>query len=310
VEGQPESGRETGVTRRVLLRDGTAVAVAIMAGGYLPGLDRIAVAVEPGRHSFLNEAELATLRALVDRIVPADEVPGAREAGCAEAIDALLGAFSARPPKIYAGGPFSDRGGSRVNHFDDFLTLDRYERKAWELQIRGSRGRKQLEFNGPVKGWQQIYREGLAALEAAAGGNFAGALAPLADVILLTSGDAAITELMDIAVVHTMQFMYGAPEYGGNRNLVAWKYAHYAGDVQPVGYTRQQIEEPDPPSAAAAAADDEIPPHLLPALMVAAGLAREELAMGTIAAGGGTLSGIREQFGPVFEHFGVDVDGA
>jgi hypothetical protein len=280
-----------------------------MAGGYLPGLERIAVAVEPGKHAFLNDAEIETLGALVDRIVPPDEVPGAREAGCADAIDALLGAFSARPPKIYAGGPFSDRNGSKVNHFDDFLTLDPYERKAWELQIRGSRGRRKLEFNGPIKGWQQTYREGLVALDAAADGGFANTPAPLQDVILLTSGDVAIAELMDIAVVHTMQFMYGAPEYGGNRDLVAWKYTNYAGDVQPRGYTREQIEQPDAASAAGASAEDEIPGDLLPGLMVAAGLAREDMVMAMIAAGGGTLSGIREQFGPIFKHAGIDIDG-
>ena len=309
MEGEQEPAEARGVTRRAVLRDGTAVAVALMAGGHLASLNGIAVAIEPGKAAYLNERELATLRALVDQIVPADDVPGALEAGCAEAIDALLGAFKVDPPRIYAGGPFSDRGGSKVNHFKDFLALDPYESKAWELQIRGSRGRKQLEFNGPVRGWQQIYRQGLAALDAAAGGSFADALAVQRGAILLTSGEAAITELMDVAVPHTMQFMYGAPEYGGNKDLVAWKYTQYAGDVQPRGYTRAQIEEPDPPTASTSAADIEIPAALLPGVLAAAGLAREDMVAAMIAAGGGTLSGMREQFGPIFKHLGVDVDG-
>ncbi len=309
MEGEEERPDAEGVTRRAVLRDGTAVAVALMAAGHLAGLNGIAVAIEPGKNAYLSEREMATLRALVDQIIPADEVPGALEAGCAEAIDALLGAFRDDPPRIYAGGPFSDRGGSKVNHFEDFLALDPYESKAWELQIRGSRGRKQLEFNGPVRGWQQIYREGLAALDAAAGGSFADAPALQRGAILLTSGDGAITELIDVAVPQTMQFMYGAPEYGGNKDLVAWKYTHYEGDVQPRGYTRAQIEEPDPPGAGASAADIEIPAALLPGVLAAAGLAREDMVAAMIAAGGGTLSGMREQFGPIFEHLGVETDG-
>ena len=50
VEGEQDPGRPGGVTRRVVLRDGSAVALAVMAGGFLPGLDRVAVAVEPGKH--------------------------------------------------------------------------------------------------------------------------------------------------------------------------------------------------------------------------------------------------------------------
>ncbi|MQA64177.1 MAG: hypothetical protein GEU86_22600 [Actinophytocola sp.] len=104
----------------------------------------LALAVEIGRDgpAFLSERELTTLRALVDRIVPGkpeDPAEGAVFAGCAEAIDGLLGAFRSDPPRIYAGAPFSDRGGHPMNEFENFLPLDSYEATAWRLRIEGSR---------------------------------------------------------------------------------------------------------------------------------------------------------------------------
>ncbi len=156
------------MTRRAVLRDGSVVALAVLASGPVSAFGNVAVAITSGGPKFLTEDEMEALRGLVDRFIPGrpeDTDEGALAGGCAEAIDALLGAFRVDPPMIYAGAPFSDRAGSPVNHFERFLKLDPYETKAWRLRIEGSKGRPKLEFNGPVKGWQQIYREGLAALE-------------------------------------------------------------------------------------------------------------------------------------------------
>ncbi len=237
------------MTRRAVLRDGSVVALAVLASGPVSAFGNVAVAITSGGPKFLTEEEMAALRGLVDRFIPGrpeDTEEGALAGGCAEAIDALLGAFRADPPMIYAGAPFSDRAGSPVNHFERFLELDPYETKAWRLRIEGSKGRPKLEFNGPVKGWQEIYREGLAALNAAAGAAGFGALpGPARDLILQSANDPAVGELVDVAFPHTFEFMYGAPEYGGNSDLIGWQYTNYDGDVQPRGWTREQIEQPD-----------------------------------------------------------------
>jgi hypothetical protein len=44
------------------------------------------------------------------------------------------------------------------------LPLSRLETLAWRTRIEGSRGIAEREWNGPVRGWQEIYREGIAAL--------------------------------------------------------------------------------------------------------------------------------------------------
>ena len=43
---------------------------------------------------------------------------------------------------------------------------------------------------------------------------------------------------------HACEGMYGAPEYGGNRDLVGWRYIDFDGDVQPRGYTDAEVLQP------------------------------------------------------------------
>ncbi len=245
------------LSRRAVLQRGGLMALAVFApigcGDSTAPSIRVPVGGEgAGPATFLDASELAALRALVNRFVPGppeDLDPGAAEAGCAEAIDALLGAFMVDPPRIYAGGPFSDRGGATQNDFAQFIPLDPYETLAWRMRIEGSQGLPEREFNGAVVGLQQIYREGLAALDAQArsygAADYAALPAPTQELVLRSGRDAAITRLVDVAFPQTLELMYGAPEYGGNRDLAAWKYTRFDGDVQPRGYTPEQVEHPD-----------------------------------------------------------------
>lgn len=292
-------GRGAHVTRRTLLKGVGALGLVWFAGIGRAGA-AIAVAVGDDLPGFLDEGELATLRALVDRFIPADDGdPGAVVAGCAEAIDALLAAFAVDPPRIYAGGPFSDRAGSDTNHFAEFVPLDGYEATAWRLRIEGSAGRPDLEFNGPVPGFQATYRSGLAALDEAAGGDFAALPTPARDAVLRTTQDAAVLALIDVAFPHTLEFMYGAPEYGGNRDLVGWRITDYDGDVQPRGWTREEVENPDSPGVGGdLLADLGLD---LDDLLAVAPLLTTEQAAGMQARSGGRLRGLQAEAAAVRE---------
>lgn len=246
------------LTRRAVLQRGGLAALAVFAplgcGDSTAPVVAVPVDGGDGAAKFLDDTERAALRALVDRLIPGppeDTDPGALEAGCAEAIDALLGAFSVDPPRIYAGGPYSDRGGATQNDFAQFIPLDDYETLAWRLRIEGSQGKPEREFNGPVVGLQQIYREGLAALDTEAqtygADRFAALPVPMRELVLRAARAPAIGRLVDVAFPQTVELMYGAPEYGGNRDLAAWKYTRFDGDVQPRGYTDEQVENPDKP---------------------------------------------------------------
>lgn len=247
----------SGLSRRAVLTGSSQLALLALAGcgnsqalRKLPDGSTAAPSTVPKQ--FLTAEEHATLAAFVDRLIPADTDPGALAAGCADAIDYLLGAFLTEPAFIYAGGPFSDRAGSADNHFARFLSLDHYEQTAWRLAIEGSRGMAALEFNGPVKGLQAIYREGLAQLDVRAqtmgSANFAALSAPQRDLIINDSSDALIAALLDVAFPATLNAFYGAPEYGGNRDGAGWGFTAYDGDVQPRGYSDTQVVQPDNPS--------------------------------------------------------------
>lgn len=265
------------LTRRSLL---VTAGVATFTGALGAHASSVAVPVTAGRATFLTAAELETLRGVVDRVVPGppdDQTPGAVQAGCAEAIDALLGAFTVSPPRIYAGAPFSDRGGADHNDFEEFLGLDRYERMAWRRRIEA-----------PRTGYQAVYREGLAALEEAAGPTgFAALPGPMRDVVLRGSSDPAVAALVDVVVLHTLELMYGAPEYGGNADLVGWRLTGFEGDTQPRGFTREQVESPRTEAVPGPAVP--LPPDSL----AAAALGSTELVHGVLARSGGRFRDLR-----------------
>lgn len=181
---------------------------------------------------FLTAAEHRTLAAACDRLIPPlDEHPGAAALGVADYVDTLLAAFTFDPPRIFAGGPYSGRAGGAAG-FGDFLDLAPLEELAWRTRIEGSQGDPAREFNGPVVGWQQRYRDGLAAL----GADFPDQPADEQDRRL--EADPAFKALCH---QHACEGAYGAPEYGGNRDLAGWRAIRFAGDVQPRGYTDEEV---------------------------------------------------------------------
>ena len=184
--------------------------------------------------AFLSDSEFDLLQAVCARLIPTDQDPGATEAGVADYIDTFLGAFSFDPPRIWAGGPFSGRRGGEGS-FGEFVPLSPLDELAWRTRIEGSLGRPEREFNGPVKGLQEVYREGLARL----GPDFT-TLGPEEQDARLRADPDFVTVLYE----HACEGMYGAPEYGGNRDLVGWRYIGFEGDSQPAGWTDAEVSGP------------------------------------------------------------------
>jgi hypothetical protein len=182
---------------------------------------------------FLTDDERATLTAVADRLIPpGDGHPGGSALGVVDYVDGLHDAFAVDPPRIWAGGPYSGRAGGAAG-FGSFLTLSPLEELAWRTRIEGSLGIPERERLGPVVGWRTRYREGLAAL----GPGFV-ALAPDAQDAAL---DAHAT-FRDLVYEHVVEGAYAAPEYLGNRDLAGWTAIGFPGDVQPRGYTDEEVE--------------------------------------------------------------------
>ena len=182
---------------------------------------------------FLTDAERATVSAAADRLVPpVDGHPGAGALGVVDYIDGLLDAFGVDPPRIWAGGPYSGRAGGAAD-FGHFLALSPLEELAWRTRVEGSRGIPGRERLGPVVGWQERYRAGLAAL----GDDFPGLAPEEQDARLDAAG-----EFRDLLYEHVVEGAYAAPEYLGNRDLGGWTAIGFPGDVQPRGYTDEEVE--------------------------------------------------------------------
>jgi hypothetical protein len=183
---------------------------------------------------FLTPHEYEVITRVADRLLPPyGRFPGGGAAGTAEYVDRGLGAFTFTPPRIWAGGPFSGRHGGEAS-FESFIPLSRLEELAWRTRIEGSRGIPAREWNGPVRGWQEVYREGIVEL---------GDDVLATDEQALDARVASVPELQQLMFVHACEACYGAPEYGGNRDLTGWRSIAYAGDVQPRGWTDDEVRD-------------------------------------------------------------------
>jgi Gluconate 2-dehydrogenase subunit 3 len=144
----------------------------------------------------------------------------------------MLGALQALPkdntsPMIFAGGPWSNRHTSGPDLMDHFIPPDPVARIAWRKRLAS---------------WQEQYTKGIAALDKLAGGDFTKAAPAKQDKILATLSVSSFTALL---FEHTIEGLYAAPEYGGNRGLAGWKDISFPGDIQPRGYTSDEVERSD-----------------------------------------------------------------
>jgi hypothetical protein len=160
--------------------------------------------------------------------------PGAREADVTGYIDTMLGALGALqadhgnpPPVIFAGGPWSNRHTFGPDLMARFVGLDPVARIAWRKRLTA---------------WQTQYSKGIAALDKLAGGDFTRASPKKQDKILAAQ---AVTEFTALLFEHTIEGLYASPEYGGNRGLAGWREIGFPGDIQPRGYTSDEVERSD-----------------------------------------------------------------
>lgn len=179
---------------------------------------------------FLTAGEHAKVAAAADRLLPpAGGHPGAAALAAADYVDRLLGAFAVDPPAIWARRTRPD------GPLDAFTPLTALEERAWRTRIEGSRGLPEREWNGPVRGWQEVYREGLAAL----GDDFCALDGAEQDRRL-----AAAPELRALLFEHACEACYSDPVYGGNRDRRGWEVIGWPGDVHPHGWADDEVRSP------------------------------------------------------------------
>lgn len=188
-------------------------------------------------HGFLvfSAHEAAVVEEATARLIPGptDDPaeaghPGAREANVTRYVDTMLGALSLDPPKVFAGGPFSNRAGSRVDDMATFLGLTTASAAGWKIRLARLRA---------------VYTNGVADLDRLAGGSFLDASQAEKDTILAKNPEGFTAVLF----AHAIEGTYSNPEYGGNADLSGWKEIAFPGDSQPRGYDDHEVSDSDGP---------------------------------------------------------------
>ncbi len=184
----------------------------------------------------LSDHERATIEAAAARIVPADEGPGAREAGVIGYIEGLLASdemdvdIGPREKKEYANFLLGGMAGRTE------------EQQATLFKLTGL-GSRHL----------QAYRDGVAELDRLAselnsGKDFCG-LDDAAQDRILTTLDERKDPFFTLLLTHTMEGFYGHPRHGGNKDGVGWEVLGYPGPSFPHGnetpYGWYDENEPD-----------------------------------------------------------------
>lgn len=271
-----ERSTGNGLSRRGFL-EGTGTLLAALTLP-LAAFERVAAA---RRGDFLTKRELRTLTALCDRIIPPDDDPGAGKLGAARYIHNLLRGLDRRAPRVFAGGPFSGRNPfpdlrrglpSRRrprNDFMRFLPLTDLQELRWRAELFGSATVPELadldaQRGGPLVGLRDLYREGLARVDAIArqetGTTFAKLDAAAQDAVFAVLDTSFPPDprrgnrtFMDLVIQHTIEGCFAAPEYGGNHRGRGWAMVGLEGDSQPLGFSLWSeergayVERPDHP---------------------------------------------------------------
>ncbi len=199
--------------RRAWLASTALLALAACAGPN-PPMPRTGSAppqpVLPGPYQVLTLAEAATLEAIVDRLIPPDELgPGGRDAGCALFIDRQLAGPFGRSESLYLLPPFLD-------------------------------GTPEQGPQSPLTPAVRL-RAGLAALEAYCCTAFVGrafaALPPAVQDRLLSEIEDGTRPLagvnarawFDLVLQMTMEGFFADPIHGGNRQMAGWRLIGFPG---------------------------------------------------------------------------------
>lgn len=253
-------------SRRQFLRVIAAGASAV----FVP----LGCSTEPPATRSLTEPESRLLAAFADHVLPPDDAPGGAGLGVVDYVEGLLTAFDSDPPRLFAGGPFSgrvpfpDADGNPSSSFPEnqlqhFIALSRTQELGWRLRILGSAGVSGGGPNdavlGPIVGLRDQLRSGLGA-----------ALARLPDPAAALSAEGTADlwaglsdEFTQLLIDLTVEAAFAVPEYGGNRELLGWRIANFAGDSQPRGYTTYDPvrgvfrERPEAPVFSAEPSDPE-----------------------------------------------------
>jgi gluconate 2-dehydrogenase gamma chain len=206
-----ESTGHARISRRDLLKSaGAAGAAALIPGNVgaaspaaLPAPAALPVGPPVGPLMNLTAQETEILSAMVDRLIPSDEMgPGALEAGAVRFIDRALSEAESDSVGAYRAGLAALDSYSRSSHGGPFVELSDDDKDAVLVAVQaGNTGGAEVDFDG-------------------------------------SSG-----AFFNMVKSHTWQGTFGDPMYGGNVNFIGWDILGYPGVRMRVSPEDQRLME-------------------------------------------------------------------
>jgi len=191
-------------------------------------------------HSFFTAHQRATVEAAMARIIPTDDTPGAREAGCIDFVDRYLsgiGFIFARPD----GSGFEVLTGKAADAWRRRIAImrTRYAEGVFDLDSRSHKA-----FSADFADLAPEQQDSV--LRDAEKKSQAKEAATAADGPALQQTSTEVDlDFFPLIVAHTRQGFYADPIYGGNRRRVGWQVIGFPGpaslrDVHEGRYTTLQ----------------------------------------------------------------------
>lgn len=213
---------QASVSRRQFLTFGGATAAGLVVGGAVGYAVHQAPSqpppqIPPPPIRFFTDAQFRVVEAMSERIFPADsEGPGAKEARVAYYIDGQLTSGWGRGERLYLQGPFvtpTDSG------------------HGWQIPMTP----------------RDVYKDALAAIDAYTQKQFSktfdqltakqqdGVLQMLSAGKVDTFRTVSSPQFFTMFRQNVLEGLFGDPLYGGNYNLVGWKWLGFPGDPHAYG---------------------------------------------------------------------------
>jgi gluconate 2-dehydrogenase gamma chain len=175
---------------------------------WLPDRNNMRKQVVPGPWKFFTADEAVAVGALVDRLIPADDLsPGGRDAGIVVYIDAQLAGDFGKDAGLYMQPPFAD--GLPGQGLQSPLTPAERYRKSLAVLDQHCRS--------------AYLDKGFADIPAAEQDRM---IAAMETGVLPLHGVKAFFQLL---WQNTKEGFFADPIYGGNRNMVGWKMVGFPG---------------------------------------------------------------------------------
>ncbi len=183
--------------------------------------------------TFFDPHQRATIEAAMARIIPTDDTPGAREAGCIDFLERYLSGI---------GFIFAKPDGS------GFEVLEGRSAEAWRQRIETMRaryvegiqdldGRARAQFSGDFVALTPEQQDAVLRAVEASGTGQPTTLTPSDALAGPTSAEPALQqtstevdlEFLPLLITHTRQGFYADPIYGGNKGQIGWKVIGFPG---------------------------------------------------------------------------------